>query len=224
MRSLCERRRAKSCVFVVGTMRSLSTTGLARSSDRAVQTLPARRRSTESVDRGESSAGGSVEREPRVLPGRVLAESCQSLHVAPDGSRVRLVLFRQPIGVAGPLSDSSSRCTARSITSSRVAPISWEVAHGRIVRSVARSASSTARKSQKCAGGSLSGKLGSQQRLNQWAHARRNSFVHRLRVSCGRLCRGRSEHVIQTTASADRGPNSCGHSVRYRRAPASGCP
>src|SRR4029077_11968548 len=37
-----------------------------------------------SVDRGEEAAGGAIEREASVLPGRALTVSCQSLHVAPD--------------------------------------------------------------------------------------------------------------------------------------------
>jgi hypothetical protein len=37
---------------------------------------------TRSQDRGEETAGGAIEHEPCVLPGRALTESCQSLHVA----------------------------------------------------------------------------------------------------------------------------------------------
>jgi hypothetical protein len=37
-----------------------------------------------SVHGGQEAAGGLVERESSVLPGRLLAESCQPLHVAPD--------------------------------------------------------------------------------------------------------------------------------------------
>ena len=54
---------------------------------------------TRSVNRGEQTTGGAIEREPFVLPGRALTESGESLHVTPDGARVRLVLFRQRIGV-----------------------------------------------------------------------------------------------------------------------------
>src|SRR5689334_5499594 len=54
---------------------------------------------TRSLDRFEQTAGGAIEREPRVLPGRSLTESCQSLHVAPDRTRIRLVLLRQSVGV-----------------------------------------------------------------------------------------------------------------------------
>jgi hypothetical protein len=48
-----------------------------------------------SVDRGEEAAGGAIQREAAVLPGRLLTESRQTLHVAPDRSRVGLVLLRQ---------------------------------------------------------------------------------------------------------------------------------
>jgi len=54
---------------------------------------------TRSLDRGEQSTGGAIEREPGVLPGRALTETCQPLHVAPDGPRIRLVLFCQSVGV-----------------------------------------------------------------------------------------------------------------------------
>ena len=54
-----------------------------------------------SVDHGEEAAGGLVERESSVLPGRALAESCQPLHVAPDRSRIRLMLFRQRVRLGG---------------------------------------------------------------------------------------------------------------------------
>src|SRR5687768_14427652 len=61
----------------------------------AVPTAPV----TRSLDRGEQSTGSAIEREPGVLPGRALTETCQSLHVAPDGPRIRLMLFRQSVGV-----------------------------------------------------------------------------------------------------------------------------
>src|ERR671925_1151327 len=51
------------------------------------------------MDRGEQAAGSSVEGEPRVLPECVLAESCQALHITPDGPRVRLMLLRHRVGV-----------------------------------------------------------------------------------------------------------------------------
>jgi hypothetical protein len=50
-----------------------------------------------SVDRGEEAAGSLVEREPSVLPGCALTESCQSLRISPDRARVRLMLFRQRV-------------------------------------------------------------------------------------------------------------------------------
>src|SRR5215471_6205559 len=47
------------------------------------------------VHRGQETAGGAIEGVTSVLPGRVLTESRQSLHVAPDRTGVRLVHFRQ---------------------------------------------------------------------------------------------------------------------------------
>src|SRR5689334_7906724 len=47
------------------------------------------------VNRGQEAAGGAIENVASVLPGRVLTESCQSLHVAPDRTGIRLVFFRQ---------------------------------------------------------------------------------------------------------------------------------
>ena len=58
---------------------------------------------TRSLHRGEETAGGAIEREARVLPGRALAETCQPLHVPPDRAGIRLVLFRQHEGVGGEL-------------------------------------------------------------------------------------------------------------------------
>ena len=49
------------------------------------------------MDRGEQAAGRLIEREPRVLPGRALAESRQPLHVAPHRPRVRLERVRQAV-------------------------------------------------------------------------------------------------------------------------------
>ena len=72
-----------------------------RAEEEAVRAEPARHDPPGSVDRGEESAGGLVEAESRVLPGRALTESCQPLHVSPDGSRIRLVLLRQRVGVGG---------------------------------------------------------------------------------------------------------------------------
>ena len=62
--------------------------------------VPARR-GPGSVDRGEEATGGAIEREPSVLPGRALTESRQSLHVAPDGTGIRLVLLRQRVRLRG---------------------------------------------------------------------------------------------------------------------------
>src|SRR6266536_244347 len=56
-----------------------------------------------SVDRGEEAAGGAVEDEASVLPGRALTESRQSLHVAPDRPGIRLVLLREGVRLAGVL-------------------------------------------------------------------------------------------------------------------------
>lgn len=54
-----------------------------------------------SVDRGQEAAGGAIESEASVLPGRALAETRQPLHVAPDGTGIRLVFFRQRIRLVG---------------------------------------------------------------------------------------------------------------------------
>ena len=48
-----------------------------------------------SVDRGQEAAGGAIESEPSILPGGALTQSRESLHVAPDGTGIRLVLFRE---------------------------------------------------------------------------------------------------------------------------------
>jgi hypothetical protein len=54
-----------------------------------------------SVHRGQEATGGLVESESSVLPGRVLTESCQTLHVAPDRAWIRLVLLRQRVCLHG---------------------------------------------------------------------------------------------------------------------------
>src|SRR4029453_8475569 len=54
-----------------------------------------------SVDRREEAACGAIEREPSVLPGRVLTETGQSLHIAPHRTWVRLELLRERIRLAG---------------------------------------------------------------------------------------------------------------------------
>src|SRR3984893_2909496 len=59
------------------------------------------RRGPRSVDRGEEAAGGAVEGEAAVLPGCALAQSSQTLHVSPDGTRIRLVLLRERICLGG---------------------------------------------------------------------------------------------------------------------------
>ena len=56
-----------------------------------------------SVDRGQEAAGGAVERESSVLPGRALTQSRESLHVAPDRTGIRLVLFRERVRLGGVL-------------------------------------------------------------------------------------------------------------------------
>ncbi len=53
------------------------------------------------MDRGQEATGGTVEGEAAVLPRRALTESRQSLHVTPDRSGIRLVLFRQRVRLGG---------------------------------------------------------------------------------------------------------------------------
>src|SRR5438874_1158870 len=48
-----------------------------------------------SVDRRKEATGGAIEGEPSVLPGCALTQTRQPLHVAPNGTGVRFVLFRQ---------------------------------------------------------------------------------------------------------------------------------
>src|SRR5215831_7580157 len=54
-----------------------------------------------SVDRRQEPTGGAIEREPSVLPGRTLAETRQSLYVAPHRTRIRLELLCERIRLAG---------------------------------------------------------------------------------------------------------------------------
>ena len=54
-----------------------------------------------SVDHGEEATGGAIEGEASVLPGRVLTQSRESLHVAPDRSGIRLVLLGQCVRLSG---------------------------------------------------------------------------------------------------------------------------
>src|SRR5438093_652596 len=70
------------------------------------------RRGTRSVDRGQEAAGGAIEGEPSVLPGRALTQSREPLHVAPDRSGIRLVLFRR-------MKPRNSPASVRSVGSSR---------------------------------------------------------------------------------------------------------
>src|ERR1700737_4621448 len=56
-----------------------------------------------SVDRGEKATGSAIEAEPSVLPGCALTESGQSLHLAPDGPGVRLVLLCERVRLGGVL-------------------------------------------------------------------------------------------------------------------------
>ena len=53
------------------------------------------------MDRGQEAAGGAIEGEPSVLPGRALAQSREPLHVAPDRTGIRLVCFRQFVRLGG---------------------------------------------------------------------------------------------------------------------------
>src|SRR4029450_13588286 len=45
--------------------------------------------------------GGEIESEPPVLPGRALTEPCQPLHITPNRSGIRLMLFRQGVRLRG---------------------------------------------------------------------------------------------------------------------------
>src|SRR2546425_4400653 len=62
--------------------------------------VPARRRPG-LLHRGQEATGGTIEVEPTVLPRRALTESRQSLHIAPDGSGIRLILLRQAVRLRG---------------------------------------------------------------------------------------------------------------------------
>ena len=48
------------------------------------------------MNRSQEAAGGAIEGEALILPGRALTESCQSLHESPDRSRIRFEPFREP--------------------------------------------------------------------------------------------------------------------------------
>src|SRR5256885_5624733 len=54
-----------------------------------------------SVDRRQEATCGAIEGEPSVLPGRALAETRQSLHVAPEGAWIGLELLRECVRLAG---------------------------------------------------------------------------------------------------------------------------
>jgi hypothetical protein len=62
--------------------------------------VPARR-GPRLVDRGQEATGCAIEREPCVLPGRALTESRQPLHIAPDGTWIRLMLLGQGVRLRG---------------------------------------------------------------------------------------------------------------------------
>ena len=53
------------------------------------------------MDRGQEAAGGAIEGEPSVLPGRALTQTREPLHVAPDRTGIRLVRFRQRVRLGG---------------------------------------------------------------------------------------------------------------------------
>ena len=55
------------------------------------------------VNRGHEATGGAIKREPSVLPGRALTQTCQPLHVAPHRTGIRLVRLRQVVRLAGVL-------------------------------------------------------------------------------------------------------------------------
>lgn len=98
------------------------------------------------LDRGEEAAGGAIEAEPSVLPGHALTEARQSLHLARD--RTGAVSWRLARSYASEacLCEGSIRRTTASITDSRLAPISFEVAPRSIERSRAEAAAWRARR------------------------------------------------------------------------------
>ena len=53
------------------------------------------------VDRGQEAAGGAIEGEPAVLPGRALAQTREPLHVAPDRTGIRLERLCQRVRLCG---------------------------------------------------------------------------------------------------------------------------
>src|ERR1700736_768132 len=56
-----------------------------------------------SADRGEEAARGAIDGEASVLPGRVLTQSREPLHVAPHRTGIRLELLRQRVRLSGML-------------------------------------------------------------------------------------------------------------------------
>src|SRR5262249_18921712 len=54
-----------------------------------------------SVDRRQEATCGAIESEPPVLPGRALAETRQSLHVAPHRTWIHLELLRKRVRLGG---------------------------------------------------------------------------------------------------------------------------
>ena len=82
-----------------------------------------------SADRGKEATGSAIEAEPSVLAGCAPSPSGQSLHMAPRGTAVRLVLLCSSVyASAACFCDTFSRCTSASKSVSRVEPSSWVVA------------------------------------------------------------------------------------------------
>ena len=72
-----------------------------------------------SMNRGQEATGGAVESKASILPSGALTETCQPLHVAPDGAGIRLVLFRQRVRLGGVLLrqiESLTDCIKHRIT------------------------------------------------------------------------------------------------------------
>lgn len=55
------------------------------------------------ADRDQEAAGGSIEDEASVLPGRALAQTREALHVPPHRTRIRLERLRRRVRLAGVL-------------------------------------------------------------------------------------------------------------------------
>src|SRR5882672_6194644 len=56
-----------------------------------------------SADRGQEAARGAIDGESSVLPGRVLTQSREPLHVPPHRTGIRLELLRQRVRLSGML-------------------------------------------------------------------------------------------------------------------------